>query len=183
MKTFAPSTYRLAAASTHLRLVLGLYLLLTLLGLLTNMIQTWRQTRFSLHGVATYYRGAGEEGGETLAYAKSVTELLLNSHFHLFIMSITLLVLCHIFYMTAAPDWLKKGLTWSVFLAALVEIGAPWLIRFVSADFAFLMAMSGSVLGTGMLILIAVPLIEIGVKPREANDTRDAGPDGGGTDS
>ncbi len=183
MKAFAPSTYRLATASANLRLVLGLYLLLTLLGLLTNVTQTWLQTRFSPHGIAAYYRGAGEQEGETLAYAKSANELLLNSHFHLFIMSITLLVLCHIFYMTTAPDWLKKGLTCSVFLAALVEIGAPWLIRFVSADLAFLMAISGSVLGTGMLILIALPLIEIGIKPREPNGSQGPGAEGVGTDS
>ena len=169
MRAFAPPTYRLTTASGNLRLVLGFYLVFVLLGLVTNGVETYRQTQFSLEGIATYYRGTGEQGGETLAYPKSVNELLLNSHFHLFIMSLTLLVLCHVFYMTAVSDRLKKGITWAVFLAALVEIGAPWLIRFVSADFAFLMAISGSVLGAGMLILIAVPLYEIGVKPREPN--------------
>jgi len=176
MKTFLPSTYRLATASGNLRLVLGLYLLFILLGLVTNVVETWRQTHFSPREIAVYYRGAGEVRGETLAYPKSVNELILNSHFHLFMMSVTLLVLCHIFYMTDAPDWLKKGLTWSVFLAALIEIGAPWLIRFVSADFAFLMTVSGSVLGTGMLILIVVPLFEIRRKPHE----KDNPPGGGG---
>lgn len=169
MKAFAPPTYRLTTASGNLRLVLSLYLVLVLLGLVTNGVETYRQTQFSLEGIATYYRGTGEQGGETLAYPKSVNELLLNSHFHLFIMSVTLLVLCHIFYMTAMPDRLKKGITWTVFLAALLEIGAPWLIRFVSEDFSFLMAISGSVLGASMLILILVPLYEIWLKPRESN--------------
>lgn len=185
MKAFAPSTHRLSSASVNLRLVLSLYLLFTLLGLVTNMVETWRQTHLSLQGIAMYYRGTGEQGGETLAYPKSANELLLNSHFHLFVMSVTLLVLCHIFYMTASPDWLKKGITWSVFLAALVEIGAPWLIRFVSADFAFLMALSGSVLGLGMLILIGLPLYEIWGRPRVANGPEDgdndAGSGGGGS--
>jgi hypothetical protein len=169
MKTFTPPSYRLSTASPHLRLVLSLYLVFTLLGLASNVVETWRQTQFSPREIATYYRGAGEQAGETLAYPKSAGELLLNSHFHLFMMSITLLVLCHIFYMTASPDWLKKGITWSVFLAALVEIGGPWLIRFVSSDFAFLMVLSGSILGLGMLVLIALPLYEMWGKAHESS--------------
>jgi hypothetical protein len=91
-------------------------------------------------------------------------------------MPLVFLVLCHVFYMTATPEWLKRGLTWTVFLAALGEIGAPWLVRFVSAKFAILMALSGSFMGMGMLVLVAVPLYELWFRPRESNGKPANGP-------
>ena len=165
MKVFSQPVYRLTAASPNLRLVLGLYLVFVLFGLAINMVMTYRETGFSLEGIETYYRGSAKADGETIVYPKSASELIFNTHFHLFMMPLVFLVLCHIFYMTATPEWLKRGLTWTVFLAALGEIGAPWLVRFVSAKFAILMALSGSFMGMGMLVLIAVPLYELWFLP------------------
>ncbi len=172
MKTFAPNTYKLTTASSNLRLVLTLFLLMTALGFATNMAMTYRQTHFSLKGIAEYYRGATDASGEMIIYPKSVADLLWNSHVHLFMMPVVFLVLCHIFYMTSAPDLLKKGLTWVVFLSAFAEIGAPWLIRFVSPAFSVVMAFSGSFMGIGMMVLIGVPLYEVWLKPREPNGRR-----------
>ncbi len=172
MKMFAPNTYRLTAASPNLRMVLTLFLLMTALGFATNMAMTYQQTHFDLKGISEYYRGAKDASGELIVYPKSVADLLWNSHVHLFMMPVVLLILCHIFYMTSAPGTLKKGLTWIVFLSAFAEVGAPWLIRFVSPAFAVVMALSGSLLGIGMLALMAVPLYEIWCVPRESNGPR-----------
>src|SRR5262245_42112038 len=109
MKAFTQPTYRLRSASPNLRLVLGLYLVFALLGLATNLVMTYRETGFSLAGIETYYRGSPKTEGETLVYPKSAAELIFNTHFHLFMMPLVFLVMCHVFYMTASPEWLKRG--------------------------------------------------------------------------
>lgn len=166
MKAFASNGYKLTTASTNLRLVLSLFLLFTLLGYATNLILTYRQTGFSIEGITTYYRGAEDASGEVIAYPKSAAELLMNAHFHLFMMPLTLLVLCHVFYMMSVSEGLKRGLTWLSFGAVLVEIGGPWGVRYLSPGFAPVLLLGNLVLAGTLAVLILGPLYELWTKPR-----------------
>jgi hypothetical protein len=170
MKDFASSSYRLTSASTNLRRVLGFFLICMLLGLITNIVMTYQQTEFTPAGISTYYRGSDGPLEDTLVFPKSARELLMNSHFHLFMMPLVLLVLCHIFYMTTAPEGAKTGLTVVSFVSLLVEIGGPWLIRYVSSGFAIVMLIANLLLVLSVLALILAPLYEIWFRPREAPD-------------
>jgi hypothetical protein len=167
MRAFASPKYTITRASSNLRLVLSLFLVVTLLGLATNLTMTYRQTGFSAEGVASYYRGEEDSSGEILAYPKSTNELLMNSHFHLFMMPLLLLVLCHVFYMATVPERLKEAITWVAFSSLLGEIGAPWLVRFVAAEFAYLMVFSNLLLSASILLLIGTPMYELWLKPRQ----------------
>lgn len=170
MKDFSTNNYRLTSASTNLRLVLSLFLALVFLGFLTNVVMTYQQTGFTVEGIATYYRGTEDASGEALSYPKSANELLMNAHFHLFMMPLILLVLCHVYYMLSVSDLLKRAITWSAFGAVLGEIGFPWAVRFLSADFAILMLFSSVLLAASLLILILGPLYEIWFKPYVPNN-------------
>ncbi|MFQ5458940.1 MAG: hypothetical protein ACE5FC_10905 [Myxococcota bacterium] len=169
MKAFSTNNYRITSASSNLRLVLGLFLVLVLLGFATNIFLTYQQTGFTPEGITTYYRGAEDAAGETLSYPKSARELLMNAHFHLFMMPLILLVLCHVFYMTSASDFLKKAITWAAFGAVLGEITGPWMVRFLSAGFAVLMLFSNLLLAAALLVLILTPLYELWFKPCAPN--------------
>ncbi len=173
MKAFASPGYRLTSASTNLRRVLGFFLLICmLLGLVTNIVMTYQQTEFTPLGISRYYRGSGKPAEDPLVFPKSAQELLMNSHFHLFMMLLVLLVLCHIFYMTSAPEGVKKALTAISFVSLLVEIGAPWLIRYVSPGFAVVMLIASLLLVLSVLALALTPLYEIWFRPREVPHPR-----------
>lgn len=166
MKVFASNGYRLTSASANLRLVLSLFLLLTLLGYATNLFLTYQQTGFSVEGITTYYRGAEDDEGQVLTYPKSARELLMNAHFHLFMMPLTLLVLCHVFYMMSVPEGLKRGVTWLSFGAVFVEIAGPWGVRFLSPAFAALLLAGNLLLAATLAVLILGPLYELWALPR-----------------
>lgn len=168
MKAFASNGYKLATASRNLRLVLVLFLLFTLLGYATNVLLTYRQTGYSVQGIVSYYRGSQDAAGEIISYPKSVAELLMNTHFHLFMMPLTLLVLCHIFYMMSVPDRIKRWVTWLSFGAVFVEIAGPWGVRFVSAGLAPVLLLGNLVLAVTLGILIVAPLLEVWLGPRGA---------------
>ena len=170
MKDFSAKNYRLTSASTNLRLVLSLFLVLVFLGFLTNLVMTYQQTGFTVEGIVAHYGGTVDASGEVLSYPKSAIELLMNAHFHLFMMPLILLVLCHVFYMLSVSDLLKRAITWSAFGAVLGEIGLPWAVRFLSPDFAILMLFSSVLLATSLLILILGPLYEIWFKPHVPNN-------------
>jgi hypothetical protein len=166
MKVFSATDYRLSAASANLRLVLTLFLVFTFLGYLTNLVLTYRQTGYSVSGIVTYYRGAEDAAGEVIAYPKSAGELLMNAHFHLFMMPLTLLVLCHVFYMMAVSDRLKRGVTWLSFGAVLVEIAGPWTVRFLSPAAAPVLLAGNLVLAATLALLILGPLYELWALPK-----------------
>jgi hypothetical protein len=172
MKNFASSNYKLTTAPTNLRWVLSFFLILMFLGLVTNVVMTYRQTTFTPAGISTYYRGAESPSGDPLLFPKSANELLMNSHFHLFMMPLVLLVLCHIFYMTAAPERVKRGITVISFGSLLAEIGAPWLIRYVAPCFSVAMLLANLFLAASVLVLILAPLYEVWFKPREAPEAQ-----------
>ncbi len=165
MKSFATNGFKLTTASSNLRLVLSLFLLFTLLGYVTNLVLTYRQTGYTIEGITTYYRGSVDAAGEVLTYPKSVGELLMNAHFHLFMMPLTLLVLCHVFYMMSVSDRLKRGVTWLSFGAMLIEIAGPWGVRFLSPAMAPLVLMGNLALAVSLAVLIIGPLHELWAKP------------------
>ncbi|MDP3938354.1 MAG: hypothetical protein Q8R92_09480 [Deltaproteobacteria bacterium] len=165
MKTFSANGYRLTTASPNLRLVLTLFLLFTLLGYATNLVLTYRQTGFSIDGITSYYRGTVDASGEVITYPKSATELLMNAHFHLFMMPLTLLVLCHVFYMVSVSDGLKRALTWLSFAGVLLEIAGPWGVRFLSAGMAPVLLLGHFLLAGTLALLILGPLYELWARP------------------
>jgi hypothetical protein len=172
MKVFSAKDYRLRSASANLRLVLSLFLAFTFLGYLTNLVLTYRQTGFSVQGIVTYYRGTEDAAGEVIAYPKSAAELLMNAHFHLFMMPLTLLVLCHVFYMMSVSDRLKRGVTWLSFGAVFVEITGPWAVRFLSAAAAPALLAGNLVLAGTLAVLILGPLYELWAAPRAGRTDR-----------
>lgn len=128
----------------------------TLLGV-TNVLVYVESIGFSKKAIAEYYLGSEEGFREPVTYMG----LLEQAHFHLFSMAMGLLLVSHLAAFTGIAQWLKKLLVGAAFVSGLADQASGWLIRFVSAEFAFLKAASFSVFTVSFLALSAISLVAI----------------------
>lgn len=120
----------------------------------TNALLYFQKMSLDPASVVEYYLGAEER----FLTPRSFQGLLEVSHFHLFAMGMLLLVLTHLMLFVPIADRTKLWLIVLPFVAALVDEGAGWLVRFAHPGFAILkvagfLALQGSL---GALILISL---------------------------
>ena len=117
-----------------LRLVLVWFLVFTALLWVTNALLYFSKMGLTTASVVEYYLGSEER----FLSPRSYQGLLEVSHFHLFAMGMLLLVLTHLALFVPVSPGAKAGLVVVPFVAALLDEGAGWLVRFVSPGFAAL---------------------------------------------
>lgn len=84
--------------------------------------------------VVAYYLGSEANFTEPRSYQS----LLEVSHAHLFSMGMLAVTLTHLLLFAQLPVLLKIGLSLAVYLAAIGDEAAGWLVRFVHPGFAYL---------------------------------------------
>src|SRR6185437_1292744 len=95
------------------------------------------------------------------AFAKAPRQVMETFHFHLFSVSVCLLIVAHLFMMCALPTPLKATVVAIAWLSTLAHLLAPPLIRLVSLKFAPLMFPSALAMSASWLALTAWPLWEM----------------------
>ena len=122
MRAFSNGALRLRASSLPLRVTLSGFLLFTAIGEITGIVMDAAHTGFTPSGIARHYRGYEAE----LQFPKEFWVLIENTHFHVFIVPLVLLVLTHLLFMTGLSERTKVGVTILAYTAALVELASPW---------------------------------------------------------
>ncbi len=117
-----------------LQMIVVLYSVYVALLWVTNLLLYFQKMTLAPSSVVAYYLGNPEQ----YLSPRSYQGLLEVSHFHLFAMGMLLLVLTHLVLFCPFKTWLKITLITTPFVAALVDEGSGWLVRFVSPDFAIL---------------------------------------------
>lgn len=110
--------------------------------------------------VANYFAG-NAAGGVEEVFPKTFSELSELTHFHLFSISIFLLVKCHIFLLCAWPRRAKGLVCVLSFVTALIYMMIPWIVRFVPDArimVAWLFGPSRIVLLACLLVMLLVPI-------------------------
>lgn len=163
MKNFSYPAYRLSAASRETRLIYSLFLVLVAAGLFTTWILQYQRIGLSYERIVAYYLG-GEIAGQ-ISFPKNFAVLLEEAHFHTFIMGIVFLVLAHLFIATSLTKSIKYFVVLLAFFSTILDIGAIWLVRYVSPLFAYLLMAAWIGLWLAYLALIVVPVFEMWVAP------------------
>ena len=86
------------------------------------------------HSVVEYYLGSEAKFTEPRSYQS----LLEVSHAHMFSMGMLAVTLTHLLLFTDAPVKLKIGLSGLIYLAAIGDEAAGWLVRYAHPGFAYL---------------------------------------------
>jgi hypothetical protein len=91
----------------------------------------------------------------TIAYPRSYRQILENTHQHLFMMPVLLLVLAHLFAMSGTPRRVAGLVIAVTTLGMAGHLAAPWLVRFVGAGWAWLLpaTLLAMVVGAGIMIV------------------------------
>jgi len=162
LRQFTHSNFFLARASKETKLIYTGFLLLATIGLLTIFAFQAARIGIGYEQLVVHYRGG--ELRQEMAFPKTFAELLEVTHFHAFIMAIIFLALAHLFIATSLRFSLKSFITITAFLGTLIDLTAPWLIRYVSPLFALLQLLSWVGMWIGYVPMILVPLYDMWLK-------------------
>ncbi|WPB81930.1 hypothetical protein KYC5002_22790 [Archangium violaceum] len=104
--------------------------------------------------------------GETVAAApmrleKPARQVMETFHFHLFTVPVVLLIVGHLFMLTALSVRLKVGVIAVASVATFVHLLAPLLVRFVGPQWGWLMPVSVVGAAVGWLPMLVWPLWEM----------------------
>jgi hypothetical protein len=120
----------------------------------TNALLYFSKMGLTTASVVEYYLGSEER----FLSPRSYQGLLEVSHFHLFAMGMLLLVLTHLALFVPVSPRAKAVLVVLPFLAAFLDEGAGWLVRFVSPGFAALKIAGFLLLQGSLAALVGVSL-------------------------
>ncbi len=121
---------------------------------LTNGLLYFSKMSLRTDSVVEYYLGSPER----FLSPRSYLGMLEISHFHLFAMGMLLLVLTHLMLFVPIGNRVKAWLIAVPFLAAFLDEGAGWLVRFAHPGFAYLKIAGFLLLQTSLAMLIGISL-------------------------
>jgi hypothetical protein len=159
VRAFGVNGYRLGSARLEVRLVYTAFLAMVSVGMLTMAAFEVHHIGPTPARIAAYYRG-GDRGGE-MAFAKTFRELVEVTHFHSFTMGLVYLVLAHLFIATPVRPLLKGGLIIVGGAGLVGDLVSPWLIRYVSADFAYVQLTAWGAEWIGFGAFVGAPVAEM----------------------
>ena len=131
-----------------------LFSLIFFVGLIVTNFLFMTKIGFTVQEVINYYLG----NPETFRQPKSYGSIVEETHFHLFAMGIILMTLNHLMLFSDLSMRFKIILIIVSFSACLLDIASSWLVRFVSADFAYLKLSSMLVEQVSLVALIFIIL-------------------------
>jgi hypothetical protein len=132
-----------------LQVIVLLYALYVAALWVTNALLYFEKMSLAPSSVVEYYRG----NEERFLQPRTYQGMLEVSHFHLFAMGMLLLVLTHLMLFVPLADRAKAWLIAVPFLAAGLDEGSGWLVRFGHPSFA-VAKVAGFLLLQGSLALL-----------------------------
>ncbi len=164
MHVFIKSGYRLGKTSLETRITYSAFLLLMLPGLGTMLALSAGRIGLTPGAIAAFYRGGEGE----MSFPKELWQLMEEAHFHLFTVPIILLILTHLLFATGCPPRTRVVISLGLWIGALLEIGGPFAVRYVSGSFAPLLLLGWGLLSLGMLASVGYSLAALwGAAPPE----------------
>ncbi len=160
---FAYQRFRLCRAPLQTRVLLTLFNFTIVLATSLGMVMYRVRTGLTAGGARRSYHGteATAAPSDEMQFARSFKELLDVTHSHAFSQPFLFFVLCHIFALTRTSDRVKIAVYLASFVSIIVDLGVPYLIRFVSPAWAPLQVANSVVMCAALLVLLAVPTYEM----------------------
>ena len=124
---------------------------------ISNGLMYFHKMDLTPASVVSYYLGSEAD----FTQPKSYQSLLEVSHFHVFAMGMLVLTLTHLMIMTNLSVVLKVWLSALIYLSAIADEVAGWLVRFVHPDFAYFKIASFLILEISLVTLIILVSISL----------------------
>ncbi len=124
---------------------------------ISNGLMYFHKMDLTPASVVSYYLGSEED----FTQPKSYQSLLEVSHFHLFAMGMLVLTLTHLMIMTQLSTLVKVWLSALIYLSAIANEAAGWLIRYAHPDFAYFKIASFILLELSLAALILLVTLSL----------------------
>lgn len=124
---------------------------------ISNGLMYFHKMNLTPASVISYYLGSTED----FTQAKSYQSMLEIAHFHVFSMGLLVLTLTHLMIMTNLSVLVKVWVSGMVYVSAIANEAAGWLVRFVHPHFAYFKIASFMVLQISLVSLIALVSISL----------------------
>lgn len=132
-----------------------------------GFLNYYERTGFSTQKTIRYYCGDTEEEPDTplsaegMFFPKSYRELLEVTHAHIFSIPIVVFILSRLLAMTHTREGIKITIYIASFVGIILNIAAPWLIRYVCSHFVIILNISHILLILSFGAYIFIPLYEM----------------------
>ena len=160
---FSYQQFKLWRAPLQTRVLLSLFNGTVVLATAVGIVMYRVRTGLTAGGAERYY--LGNEGaarpGDEMQFARTLKELLDVTHAHAFSLPFLYFVLCHIFALTRVSARVKIAVYVASFVSIIVDLGVPYLIRFVSPAWAPLQVVNSVAMTVTLLTLLVVPTYEM----------------------
>ncbi|HIG65152.1 MAG TPA: hypothetical protein EYQ43_06260 [Methyloprofundus sp.] len=124
---------------------------------ISNGLMYFHKMDLTPGSVISYYLGSEQD----FTQPKSYQSMLEVSHFHVFSMGLLVLTLTHLMIMTNLSVPIKVWVSSMVYISAIADEAAGWLVRFVHPDFAYFKIGSFLVLEISLMTLIILVTVSL----------------------
>jgi hypothetical protein len=157
-------TLSLYTLDKNLRHFLAAFILLLTVAVSTGLLFVYHTTTIETDGIIERYNGSQVDEDFSIPdeYPKSLFEMLLNTHNHLFGFAFIFLCIGILFYFNSiiGGGW-KYFLMIEPFFSIILTFGGLWLIRYVDTSFVFLVLISAILTYLSYYIIIGIILYEL----------------------
>ncbi len=156
-----------------LRHFLAAFIFLLMIATLTGLAFIYQTTQFSKSGVTERYNGSSIDETDELSipenYPKPLSELLLNTHNHLFAFAFIFLCIGFIFYFNSIiSGFWKYFLLVEPFLSVLLTFSGIWAMRFIHPHFVFVVFVAAFLTYGALFVMGAILFYELLFKNERA---------------
>ncbi len=148
---------------------LASFILLLSVAVSTGLLFVYQTTSIETEGIIERYNGSevDEDFAIPEEFPKSIFEMLLNTHNHLFGFAFIFLCVGTLFYFnTVITSGWKYFLLVEPFFSILLTFGGLWLVRFVDTSFVLLVFISAILTYLSYYIICFILLYELIIKAR-----------------
>lgn len=172
MKNFIRKGTWLEQTSLEIRWIYSLFLVFAFVGHLTFVMISVYRVGPGYQEIVRHYRG---DEGDEMAFPKEFLTLLEVTHFHAYIEGIVLLVLAHLFAAVPIQQKMRLGIIAAAFGTTFLDLGSPWLIRYLSPQAAYAQIAAWIGMGVSYLPLTFFPLYYLWKSPPDKEGRRKKG--------
>ncbi|MDO8684387.1 MAG: hypothetical protein Q7N50_12990 [Armatimonadota bacterium] len=141
------------------RLCFTFFLIAVILGVIMAAGQHIMLTGLNCDKTAANYLGG--EVGDMIQVEKPVQDMFRVAHVHLLGIGLVLFALCRVFIMVPISDRAKSAFIGAAFGLFFLQVGSPWLVRFVSARSAILVIISGLLFSAALVAMSTISLYHL----------------------
>lgn len=155
---------RLSTLETSLKVLATCFIISILIAYGISILKIFELSQFSVNEAVTYYRG--DEAGDSLKLPQSFAGLLSVAHVHSMSQPFLFVILGFIFAFSSRSQKTKSLFFILSFSGMIVSNGSPWLIRYCSADFIYLLPLSQAAIAVGILGMSLISLYDLWIRGR-----------------